>query len=69
MYIEDTPGGAMKELRCKKCNKLLLKHEGLTKIESVCTRCKTINLYIPTDFFNPKKLGEAMIKAINEMKL
>ncbi len=63
------PGGAMKELRCKKCNKLLLKHEGLTKIESVCTRCKTVNLYIPLEFWDPKKLGKAMLKAIKETNL
>ena len=34
----------MKELRCKKCNKLLAKYSG--DIQSKCPRCKTMNEHI-----------------------
>lgn len=33
----------MKEYRCKKCNKLLLKGKFLGIIEILCNRCKQIN--------------------------
>lgn len=33
----------MKELRCKKCNKLLARYNG--HVEVKCSRCKTINEY------------------------
>jgi len=39
----------MRELRCKKCDKLLLKHDCNANIETKCPRCKTVNGWIPTD--------------------
>lgn len=32
----------MKEIRCPKCNKLLLKIEGNYKLEIKCNKCKNI---------------------------
>lgn len=33
----------LKEIRCKKCNKLLAKIKG--KVEIKCTRCSTLNRF------------------------
>ena len=34
----------MNEIRCSQCNKLLLKAEGIYRIEIKCHKCKKINI-------------------------
>lgn len=38
----------LKQLRCKKCNKLLAKISDYSELEIKCNRCKQINYYIYT---------------------